>query len=35
MAENKSQQKEVLNWIQEVLGEPLPSEDFAEVLKVS
>merc|ERR1719291_720411 len=33
MAENKSQQKEVLNWIQEVLGEPLPSEDFAEVLK--
>ena len=33
MAENKSQQKEVLNWIQEVLEEPLPSEDFAEVLK--
>ena len=33
MAENKSQQKEVLNWIQEVLEEPLPSGDFAEVLK--
>ena len=33
MAENKSEQKEVLNWIQEVLGEPLPSEDFVEVLK--
>ena len=29
MAENK----EVLNWIQEVLEEPLPSGDFAEVLK--
>merc|ERR1711935_179391 len=33
MAENKSEQKEVLDWIQEVLEEPLPSGDFAEVLK--
>merc|ERR1711935_714258 len=33
MDENKTEQKEVLDWIQEVLEEPLPSGDFAEVLK--
>ena len=33
MAQNKFEQKEVLDWIQEVLEEPLPSGDFAEVLK--
>ena len=27
------QEKEILDWIQAVMGEPLPEGDFAEVLK--
>lgn len=32
-ARNADQEKEILQWIEAVMGEPLPSGDFAEVLK--
>ena len=30
-ARNADQEKEILQWIEAVMGEPLPSGDFAEV----
>merc|ERR1712066_250890 len=32
-ARNKDQEKEVMQWIEAVMGEPLPAGDFADVLK--